>query len=117
MQDNSMMTIVLEWLSYSGLTLVMHVTGLIVSAMYLTRLPRPALMALGGCGLCLFASLSGLMQHLLVRANMGVPPELTILLSAVSWVTRLLYIAGFVLVFAAVFVDRRRPELPPELDS
>lgn len=115
MNETSTVTILLEWLMYSWPSLITYLIGIIVAAMHLTKSPRPALMALAGCGLCGVAHLAGLLQHVLIRGQLAVPPEATLFLGMISWISSFMYVAGFGLVFVAVFTDRRRPEPPPEI--
>lgn len=116
MNESSLVAIILEWIKYSGLAMSLYVVGAVIASTHLTRYPRPAWLALAGCGLCLLAGGAGLLQHVIIRGNMGIPDEAMMFIGIISWITRVVYLAGFGMVFAAVFVDRRCSEPPSEVE-
>lgn len=117
MVDNGQfLTLLLQWVTYNGPSLVMYIIGCVIASTHLTRYPRPAWLALIGCGLLAMTNLTSLLMYAVIASQGSLFGSTTIFMTALNVVMNAFHLLGFGLVFAAVFLDRRRPEPPPVMD-
>ncbi len=117
MDFDSMSAIILQWLMWVVPSTLVYLTGAIIASYHLTRSPRPAKLALAGCGINLFCTGLSILPYALSQSGwLAFGMDSVYLYYGVNIVSTILSACGFGLVFAAVFVDRNRPEPPPEIE-
>lgn len=88
--------------------LLAYVGGMVFAIVFLSRYPRPALLALIGCVVLLTASIGHPIIQTTILMNRGSGSVATMgqVLSALSLIFSAIRAAGFVLLFCAAFVGR-----------
>jgi hypothetical protein len=94
-------------LMYVGPSFALYVVGAVIASLFLTRYPRPAWLALLGCGMLILSSGSGILAYYLLMPGGLIPVDPEIASMAINLIGTAMHIVGLGLIFTAVFLDRK----------